>query len=260
MKKLRTLFAVNAIVAIGKFMCSPYAIINLDVSISMKAKELIAALEKKLGTSSQADLAQTLGITVTTLCNWKNRDEDLSALQVASALAKSQSAAVRKSQLETIQPIVELYPIDKCESRRQASWVLFNGGTTANLYAQGLRSALNESYGIYIFYDSRGQALYVGKAREQSLWKEMNLAFNRQRALQKIALVRHPERNQEFKPGYEKLRQPKDTQLELWGLARYFSAYHVDRGMIDDLEALMVRGFANTLLNARMETFAHSRN
>jgi transposase len=225
----------------------------------MKAKELIAALTKKLGTTSQNELASALGVTVTTLINWKNRDEDLSAVQVASALSKSRSAAVRKSQLETIQPIVELYPINKCESHRQASWVLFNGGTSANLYAQGLKNALNESYGIYIFYDSRGAALYVGKAREQSLWKEMNLAFNRQRAVQKISLVRHPERNQEFKPGYEKLRQPKDTQLELFDLANYFSAYSVDQGMIDDLEALMVRGFANSLLNVRMETFAHTR-
>lgn len=29
--------------------------------------------------------------------------------------------------------------------------------------------------------------------------------------------------------------------------------------MINDLEALMVRGFANDLLNVKMETFAHSR-
>lgn len=43
------------------------------------------------------------------------------------------------------------------------------------------------------------------------------------------------------------------------GLGRYFSAYNVDSGMIDALEALLVRGFANDLLNVKMETFAHSR-
>jgi hypothetical protein len=62
-----------------------------------------------------------------------------------------------------------------------------------------------------------------------------------------------------FKPGYEKLRQPKDKQLELFDMAWYFSAYSVDNGMIDDLEALLVRGFANDLLNVKMETFVHSR-
>ena len=55
------------------------------------------------------------------------------------------------------------------------------------------------------------------------------------------------------------LRQPKDTQLELFEMAHYFSAYNINYGMIDELEALMVRGFANDLLNVRMETFAHSR-
>jgi hypothetical protein len=225
----------------------------------MKAIELIKALSKKLETNSQVELAAVLGVTVGTLINWKNRNEDLSPLQVASALAKSQSAAVQKAQLETIQPIVEFYRIDKCPTKREASWQVFDGSKGAILYAQGLKAALEDSYGIYIFYDSRGHALYVGKAREQTIWKEMNLAFNRKRDVQTIALVHHPERNQEFKPGYEKLRQPKDTQLELFDLACYFSAFHVDYGMIDDLEALMVRGFANNLLNVRMETFAHMK-
>ncbi|MFS4549062.1 hypothetical protein [Comamonas resistens] len=225
----------------------------------MKAIELIQALSKKLETSSQAQLAGVLGVSVGTLINWKNRDEDLSPSQVASALAKSQSAAVKRAQFETIQPIVEFYRIDKCLTKREKSWQVLDGGEDAILYVQGLKAELDNSYGIYIFYDSRGHALYVGKAREQTIWKEMNLAFNRKRDIQTIALVHHPERNQEFKPGYEKLRQPKDTRLELFDLAYYFSAYHVDDGMVDDLEALMVRGFANDLLNVRMETFAHSR-
>jgi len=225
----------------------------------MRANDLILALSKKLGTTSQSELAAVLGVTVGTLINWKNRDEDLSATQVAAALSKSRSAAVQKAQLETIQPIVEFYPISRCASSRNASWLVFDGSKNANQYAQGLKNALADSYGVYIFYDSRGQALYVGKAREQTIWKEMNLAFARKRNIQRIALVNHPDRNQEFKPGYEKLRQPKDTLLELCDLAHYFSAYHVDDGMIDDLEALMVRSFANNLLNVRMETFAHSR-
>ena len=223
----------------------------------MKATELILALSKKLGTTSQGGLADILGVTVGTLINWKNRDEDLSPMQVAAALAKSQSAAVRKAQIGTIRPIVELYPIDKYASRGGANWEVIQGDT---LYSRGLKSTLKDSFGIYIFYDSRGQALYVGKAREQSIWKEMNLAFNRSRGeVQSIKLTSHPARNQEFKPGHEKLRQPKDIRLNLFDLSHYFSAYEVDDGMIEDLEALMVRGFANSLLNVKMETFAHAR-
>lgn len=225
----------------------------------MKAVDLIEALSRKLGTTSQTELAAAIGVSVQTLSNWKNRDEDLSPLQVASAIAKSQDAAVKKAQYETIRPIVEFYAIEKCLTKREAKWLVFDGGEGATLYARGLRQALEESYGIYIFYDSRGHSIYVGKAREQTIWKEMNLAFNRKREVQTISLVHHPDRNQEFKRGYEKLRQPKNTQLELSDMAYYFSAYHVDDGMIDELEALMVRGFANDLLNVRMETFAHSR-
>lgn len=225
----------------------------------MKAVELIDALSRKLGTSSQIELAAAIGVSVNTLINWKNRGEDLSPNQIASAIAKSQTAAVQKSQYETIKPVVEYYAIKKCRTKREAGWQVFDGSDKATLYARGLKEALEKSFGIYIFYDSRGHSIYVGKAREQSIWKEMNLAFNRPREVQKIALVDHPDRNQEFKPGYEKLRQPSETQLELFDLSHYFSAYSVDYGMIDDLEALMVRGFANDLLNVKMETFAHSR-
>lgn len=221
-------------------------------AIKVKATELLEALAKKLGTSSQNELASVLGVTVQTLINWRNRDEDLSAKQLASALAKCRSAAVLKAQYETIRPIVEFFRIAKCPTKRENGWRIFDGGSTATLYARGLKEALEYAHGIYIFYDSRGHSIYVGKAREQSLWREMNLAFNRPREVQTITLVHHPDRNQEFKPGYEKLRQPKDTQLELFDMAHFFSAYQIDDGMIDDLEALMVRGFANDLLNVRM--------
>ncbi|KEH07471.1 hypothetical protein GY14_27120 [Delftia tsuruhatensis] len=225
----------------------------------MKAIDLLEALARKLETNSQIELANAIGVSVQTLINWKSRDEDLSANQVASAILKSQSAAIQKSQFETIQPLVEFYSISRCRTKREARWQVFDAGPSATLYAQGLKKALDDSYGIYIFYDSRGHSIYVGKAREQSIWRELNLAFNRKRAVQTITLVKHPERNQEFKPGYEKLRQPKDLQLEIFDMAWYFSAYSVDGGMIDDLEALLVRGFANDLLNVKMETFAHSR-
>lgn len=225
----------------------------------MKANELLTILARKLKTGSQRELANVLGVSVQTLVNWRRSNKHLSPLQVASALAKSRSAAVLSSQRKTIRPIVEFYEINRCESARGEGWKIMDGGNKDTLYAHGIRASLEQSNGIYIFYDSQGKSLYVGKARLQTLWKEMNLAFNRERAVQKISLVGHPDRNQEFKPGYEKLRQPRPVQLELCDMAAYFSAYSVDAGMIEELEALMVRGFANNLLNKKMETFAHSR-
>lgn len=225
----------------------------------MEAEALLEALKKKLGTNSQRELAAALGVTVQMLNNWKNRNQDLSPAQVATAIAKSRSAAVLKSQRQTIQPVVELYEINRCALPRSEGWQVVDGGEKDTLYAQGLKAALEKSHGIYIFYDSQGKALYVGKARKQKIWKEMNLAFNRKREVQMVSLVRHPDRNQEFQTGYEKLRQPIPAQLKLCDLARYFSAYHVDDEMIEDLEALLVRGFPNDLLNIKMEKFANSR-
>jgi DNA-binding transcriptional regulator YiaG len=225
----------------------------------MKANELLRALEKSLKTESQSDLADALGVTVTTLSNWKRQDAALAPSQIANAIAKSRKAAIKRSQLNTIWPIVELFPVQRYKPRGK-SWQVFDAGKTSSRYCIGLKERLTESSGIYIFYDTRGRALYVGKAKDQMLWNEINLAFNRKRGVQKFMLIAHPTSNIEFKAADERSRQPKDTQLELCDVAAYFSAYDVDKGMIDDLEALLIRGFPNDLLNVKMETFARTRN
>jgi hypothetical protein len=123
-------------------------------------------------------------------------------------------------------------------------------------YLVGLRRELESHHGVYVFFDSRGQAIYSGKARKQKLWKELNLVFNRKRkALQKIRRVKHPSRKQTYKTTQEKSRQITEYSVPLHELARYFSAYYVADGMVDVVESLLVRSFANDLLNKRMETF-----
>jgi hypothetical protein len=120
----------------------------------------------------------------------------------------------------------------------------------------GLRDELESSNGVYVFFDSRGQALYVGKARKQSLWSEMTNAFNRTRGdLQTIRRVKHPERRQRYRTSDEKARQPVPVSVPLHELAHYFSAYRVSPTLVGDIEALLVRSFANNLLNKNMEKF-----
>jgi hypothetical protein len=109
---------------------------------------------------------------------------------------------------------------------------------------------------VYLFFDSRGQAIYAGRARKQTLWKEVNLAFNRARGeVQKIKRVIHPKRSQEYKTSDEKARQIVGQAVSLHELAHYLSAYAVRDGLIDKVEAMLVRSFANDLLNIRMENF-----
>lgn len=83
----------------------------------------------------------------------------------------------------------------------------------------------------------------------------MNLAFNRDRSAQMVTLARHPKKDVQFLTASEKVRQPRSVNLKLHDLAAYFSAFAVADGMIDELEALLVRAFPNDLLNFKMEKF-----
>jgi DNA-binding XRE family transcriptional regulator len=226
----------------------------------MKATELIEVLAKKLGISAQAELAEVLGVSVQTLINWKNQQECLSTSQVANALIKARYRAVEDAHYHMIKPIVEFFEIDWTESRQGAKWEIFPSGKDSEKIYRGLRETLDSAWGIYIFYDSRGQAIYVGKAKDQSLWKEMNLAYNRDRGeLQTIKRVAHSY-NKDFSPAYESPLQPTLTHVQLHEMASYFSAYAVTSDMIEDVEALLIRGFANDLLNKKMERFVHAKS
>jgi hypothetical protein len=78
--------------------------------------------------------------------------------------------------------------------------------------------------------------------------------------VQKIKRVNHPQRRQAYRTSDQQARQITDNLVSLHDIAAYFSAYQVVDGMIDDLESLLVRSFANDLLNIRMERFTRHRN
>lgn len=58
----------------------------------MRAIDLLEAVERKLGTNSQTELATAIGVTLQTLTNWRNRDENLSATQIASAPTRARAS------------------------------------------------------------------------------------------------------------------------------------------------------------------------
>ncbi len=224
----------------------------------MNGEKALAALKRKLNIKTDRALARRIGVTEVTIQNWK-RTKDFSALQLAGLVSKAMKSASRETQLSTIQPVVEFYRIQRCESGPKAKRELFSekdDDANVHPYRSGLRKELEDSRGVYVFFDSRGSAIYAGKARRQSLWREMNLAFNRHRGeVQQIKRVRHPENRVQYRTPEEKSRQIGSHVVPLRELASYFSAYRVSDGMIDELEALLVRSFANDLLNKKMERF-----
>ena len=223
----------------------------------MTGETIIAKLKQKFRASTDRDLANRIGVTIQGIQVWKNR-QTINERQLSELVYKATKAGELNLQARAIRPVVEFFPIKKAPSKQGAGSVLF--ATEGNRYFQGLRSELELSSGVYIFFDSRGRAIYTGKARHQSLWKEMNLAYNRPRGqIQKIKRVKHPRRNQEYRTSEEKSRQITDNSVPLVELAAYFSAYKVADGMIAELEAMLVRSFANDLLNQRMEQFRKER-
>lgn len=212
---------------------------------------------KKLKTESLADLAHKLGVTNQAIQNWKSNGA-VTARQVVGLISSAREAVEQETHQNAVRPLVEFFRITK--SKQDVGYSLFSikHGDSGKLhpYLSGLKDELEKHHGVYVFFDSRGQAIYSGKARKQKLWKEMNLVFNRKRdSLQKIRRVKHPSRKQTYRTAQEKSRQITEYSVPLHELAHYFSAYSVVDGMVDVVESLLVRSFANDLLNKRMEKF-----
>jgi hypothetical protein len=219
----------------------------------VKGRVIITALKKKLRSTSDQALARRLGMSLQAIYNWKER-QTVTPRQLAGIVASAGRASARTVETTAIRPLVEFFRIDKCPSKQAKKFELF--AAKGHPYLEGLRSELQQHHGVYIFFDSRGQAIYTGKARRQHLWHEMTLAFNRHRGdVQKIKRVRHPTRRQPYRTSDEKTPQIQDHIVPLHELASYFSAYRVADGMINEVEAMLVRSFANDLLNVRIEKF-----
>jgi hypothetical protein len=231
------------------------------VGVDVTGEELIEQLKLLQGQGtdkavSDAALARRLGMTSPALKALKSRQE-VGADHVAKLMMKTADHAVEEAHASAIKPIVEFFELDPVETATGASWRLFSTKIDGveHPYRQGLRTLLDSHHGIYVFHDSRGRALYVGKAKRQTLWAEMNAAFNSSRALQNVRMVEHPERRQEFRSSDEVRRKIRPVTVGLPDVATYMSAYSVTDRLINELESLLIRSFPNDLLNVRMENF-----
>lgn len=229
----------------------------------MNGKEFVKTLRTRLAASggkselTNSKLAQSLGIATQTIINWESKGE-LRAADVSNMIVKALKVARARAESKAIKPIVEFFRIEVAESLQGARWELFstlgNNGA-AHPYRKGLREKLEHAHGVYVFYDSRGRALYSGKAKKLTLWKEMNDALNRKRTVQHVFRVSHPESQVAFRDSSEKFRQIISQSVQLYDMARYVSAYEVTERLIDTFESILIRSFANDLLNVKMEKF-----
>lgn len=222
-------------------------------------QEISRRVMQRRGTKTISDsvLAKELGVTQPALQGY--RGKDLTPKQVANLMEKAAKRAADDLAEQSIVPIVEFLPITAALTKQGKSWQIFSASDDdgqPHPFRASLRTALEGAHGIYVFQDSRGRALYAGKAHRLSLWQEMNNAFNRHRGeVQSIKRVSHPTTRTPFKNAEEMRRKIAKEEVPLHFLAQYVSAYSVPEALIGKLEALIVRAFANDLLNVRMENF-----
>ena len=140
-------------------------------------------------------------------------------------------------------PIVELFPI---------AWS--NTDLRAFLdeeQNEELIKALRQTRGLYSFYNSELEIIYVGKTTD-NFWNQMRISFNRMMPHHLLYTT-----HSDFEPTYEpksKFKPIKRRQIYLWEAAKYFSAYQIDdEDLIPELEKLLIRMMPNDVVNVRME-------
>jgi len=116
---------------------------------------------------------------------------------------------------------------------------------------KSLIEILRQNIGIYAFYNSEFEIIYLGKTKN-SLWNEMKSAYMRTMPHYKRYRVKHP-RGKFLPPKSGSVRKIKLDSVAVWEAASYFSAYSVAENLIDDVEKLLIRIAPNDVLNRRME-------
>ena len=221
----------------------------------MKPSELLDTLKRYFDVDTDAALGRIIGLTGGRLSQWRSSRRQLTVRQIASLIKRTSELAEKRAVKSAIRPIVEFYPIDKTSSRQGAKWEIIPTDRENNPRQNSLRDYLEEARGIYFFYDSGGKIIYTGKTEKQTLWKEINSAFNRERQAHTILKVKHSTTGASFEPAWKKLRQPRRKVVYLHETAKYFSVYEVSEHLIGNLEAMLIRALCNNISNVKMEKF-----
>ncbi len=218
----------------------------------MKGVELVNSLKKKFDIGKNKALASKLGINEVYISSWKKYPP--TSKQIASVIANAYKQGEKDSLRAIIKPLLEYYPIIVSESTHGKKQEIFE--TKENLRNKKIKELLQTTNGIYIFYSSQRRAIYVGKAKEVCLWNEIKNAYNRDRRAQTVWGVNHPSTGNNFKPAHRHPRKVTKQSVYLHDIALYFSAYEVERNLINTVEAMLIRAFANELTNTRMENLS----
>lgn len=207
---------------------------------TVNGNELLVQLKKTFAVSRDSELVKLTGYSQSRLTQLKS--EKLSPKAV-SKLIKRSSIASAKLHAELIRPIVELFPVDKGVGRNRSFIDL--SLPDRNL----LKAALEKEVGIYAFYNSELEVVYVGQT-QKNFWDEMKQTFNRKMTRYKRYQVKHS--HGKYSAPQSGIRKMKSEDFHFFDAAEYFSAYVVPIDFIDIFETMLIRVFSNDLINVQM--------
>ena len=212
----------------------------------MDGKQIIVALKKKFECTTDVALANKIGGTSATIGNLSKR-KNLGETDIINIIQRSIKKTIEHAYLDPFRIIVEFYPISKTKSSQDKKWEILNIKQNNN---RELRHILSSRIGIYSYYNSQGEIIYVGKT-EKDLWAEMKQAFNRKMTSLNMYRVEHPKGFVNIEA--EEIKKIIKRNVKMHESAQYFSAYSVPKPLISGLEAQLIRMIPNNLVNARIE-------
>ena len=187
--------------------------------------ELIEILEDMYGHINQETLAKHLGVAQGTISNWRN-----GASPRKASLKKILNLYRDHHTNALVQPILEFKAIRP--HKKNNSWSLATDKSSSSEF----RRELEGHKGLYLFYDSAGKVIYLGKS-ERCLYVEIKQRLN-------------AEANRPF---YGPTKQPNPRMGDI---ANYISAYEVTvPKAIKNLESFLLRSFANDIMNKNSGNF-----
>ena len=212
----------------------------------MQGSELCDVLIAQLNLKNDSALATALGLSPGRISQVRGSKKSLTEKQVAKLFGKALIHKVGDEFVNAVTPLVEFFEIELTKTSHAKKWLPFDVKKERELW-----NKLKESQGIYVFYNSEGEVIYLGKTRSQTLFEEMKNAFNRDFPSYQILTVKHPWKK--FKQSDNGTRQIKKANVHLHETAKYFSCYEVSGELISSLEALLIRVMPNNLINVRIE-------
>jgi hypothetical protein len=204
-------------------------------------KKVISYIQRKMNLETENQVYEYLGITAATGKRY-DKKKDLANSEILNLVKKARKSALANS----IQILTEYYPITLTPLRSNHDFI----DSKNDKNHTKLKNLLKDNHGIYVFYDSCGKAIYVGKAWLQTLFDEMRSAFNRPRDTMTIIRVQHTV-NKMKKVKFDKAI--KRERVFISDICAYFSAYKVDPQLIHIVEAIMIRAFSNNLTNSKIQ-------